>query len=149
MGRHHNPTVSEMFDQMKLERIEKVITDSQRQETEIAIRHIPIYDHQAARNRQRERDREHTIGTARLAEIARLEARDEYEARKQASTPTPASDATPVVSDGPSLSAGNESAGPGWTLTMPKRFQGYGKPLYDYLKTAHDLDYVVGLIEQS
>jgi len=29
------------------------------------------------------------------------------------------------------------SAGPGWRLTEPKRYQGYGKPLYDLLKAAN------------
>lgn len=28
-------------------------------------------------------------------------------------------------------------SGPGWTLNKPKRYQGYGKPLYDVLKAAH------------
>ena len=84
LGRYHQLTASEVFEQMERERMEKTIADAANRETVIEFTPPPFYDHQAAINRQRESDRKHAIETARLAEIARLEARDEYEARKQA-----------------------------------------------------------------
>lgn len=89
MGRYHQPTASEMFEQMERERIEKAMAPPERSGTVVEFTRPSFSDHQAAINRQRERDREHAIETARLAEIARLEARDEYEARKQVA-PAPA-----------------------------------------------------------
>lgn len=137
LGLYHQPTAKEMFEQMELERLEKAIADDAHRERVIEFTPPPFFDHHAAISRQREDDREHAIETARLAEIARLEARDEYEARKQATSPTPAPNTTPVGSDGATAGVGNERVVPSWSLTVPKRFQGYSKPLYDHLKAAH------------
>lgn len=49
---------------------------------EIEVPVMPLYDPMEADRRQRARKREEDIETARLAEIARLQARDEYEAAK-------------------------------------------------------------------
>ncbi len=133
LGRYHQPTASEMFEQMERERIEKAMAPPERSETVIEFTPPPFYDHQAAINRQRESDRKHAIETARLAEIARLEARDEYEARKQTAMPNSATNAAPVGSDDATVGEGNGRVGPSWPLTMPMRFQGYSKPLYDHL----------------
>lgn len=89
LGLYHQPTAKEMFEQMELERLEKAIADDAHRERVIEFTPPPFFDHHAAINRQREDDREHAIETARLAEIARLEARDEYEARKQAAPVVP------------------------------------------------------------
>jgi hypothetical protein len=97
----------------------------------------PIYDYQAGENRRLDREREHRLETARLEEITRQEVREEYEARKQTTSPTPATNATPVVSANATIGEGNGRVVPSWSLNMPKRFQGYGKPLYDHLKAAH------------
>lgn len=137
MGRYHQPTASEMFEQMERERIEKANEDAERRLNTIEVPRIHFYDHRADEDRRLERERKHKLETARLEEITRQEVRDEYEARKQAASPTPASNVTPVVSKGAPVGAENENNGPGWTLTTPKRFQGYGKPLFDYLKGAH------------
>jgi hypothetical protein len=106
---------------------------------EIEVPLMPLYDPMKADRRYRARKREEDIETARLSEIARLQARDEYEAKKQAQSPppTPASTAPPIAFDGSTLGADIECVVPCWTLTMPKRFPGYSKPLYDYLKAAH------------
>jgi len=92
MQRHINPSARDIFEKMEREGIEKALADAKGRETVIEFTPPPFYDHQAAINRQRERDREHAIETARLEEIARQEVRDEYAARKQAA-PSPA---TPV-----------------------------------------------------
>lgn len=89
LQRHINPSAHDIFEKVEREGIEKALTNAERRETVIEFTPPPFYDHQATINRQRERDREHAIETARLAEIARLEARDEYAARKQAA-PSPA-----------------------------------------------------------
>ena len=89
LQRHINPSARDIFDKVERERLEKAIADAERHKTEIVFTPPPFYDHQAAINRQRERDREHAIETARLEEIARQEVRDEYAARKQAA-PSPA-----------------------------------------------------------
>lgn len=137
LGLYHQPTAKEMFEQMELERLEKAIADDAHRERVIEFTPSPFFDHHAAINRQREDDREHAIETARLAEVARLEARDEYEARKQATSPTPATNTTLVGSDGATADFGNERVVLSWSLNIPKRFQGYSKPLYDHLKAAH------------
>jgi hypothetical protein len=49
---------------------------------EIEVPMMPLYDPMEADRRHRARKREEDIETARLAEIARLQARDEYEAAK-------------------------------------------------------------------
>lgn len=89
LQRHINPSARDIFDKVDRERLEKAIADEEKHKTEIVFTPPPFYDHQAAINRQRERDREHAIETARLEEIARQEVRDEYAARKQAA-PSPA-----------------------------------------------------------
>lgn len=89
MGRFQEPTVGEMFALREKELLEKAMAPPEPSERVIEFTPPLIYDHQAAINRQCESDRKHAIETARLAEIARLEARDEYEARKQAA-PSPA-----------------------------------------------------------
>lgn len=78
-----NPTARDIVEKLEREGIERSIADANRRKTEIEIPHIPMFDHQAADNRRRERDRRETIETARLAELARLKARDEYEANKK------------------------------------------------------------------
>ena len=76
LGLYHHPTSREMFEQIERERLEKSLVEMERHERIIEFTPPPFYDHQAAINRQRESDREHAIETARLAEIARLEARE-------------------------------------------------------------------------
>lgn len=49
-------------------------------------------------------------------------------------TPTLLPSIVAVITPEPVKATG---AGPGWHLTEPKRYQGYGKPLYDLLKAAH------------
>ena len=84
--RQSNPTASEIYEQMNQKAIDDAKLRGERPLTEIIF--TPPYDFQRAesdrRDRQRERDREHDIETARLAEIARLQVRDEHEASKQA-----------------------------------------------------------------
>jgi hypothetical protein len=89
LGSYHHPTAKDMFEQIERERLEKANEEEERRLNTIEVPRVHFYDHQATINRQRESDREHAIETARLAEIARLEARDEYEARKQ-TAPDPA-----------------------------------------------------------
>jgi hypothetical protein len=45
--------------------------------------------------------------------------------------------ATPVVLEDTTHGEGIRRIEPSWTLTKPHRFQGYSKPLYDYLNAAH------------
>ena len=104
--RQFNPTASEIFEQMDQKAIDDAKLRGERPLTEIIF--TPPYDFQRAesdrRDRQRERDREHDIETARLAEIARLQVRDEHEASKQAAVgagaaldaPTPEANGTPI-----------------------------------------------------
>lgn len=54
---------------------------------EIEVPLMPLYDPMEADRRHRARKREEDIETARLAEIARLQARDEYEAAKLKDAP--------------------------------------------------------------
>lgn len=103
---------------------------------------IPVFDYQAVVDRHREHERRETIETARLAEFARLRARDEYEASKQSAlrTATPAPVLALVASGGNLLRATNEGAPliqPEWKLREPKRYQGYARALFLVLKAAH------------
>ncbi len=105
--RQFNPTVSEIFEQMDQKAIDDAKLRGERPLAEIIF--TPLLDFQGAepdhRDRERERDREYHIETARLAEIARLQVRDEHEASKQAAVvagaaldaPTPEVNGTPIV----------------------------------------------------
>lgn len=98
---------SEIYEQIIQKAIDDAKLRGERPLTEIIF--TPPYDFQRAesdrRDRQRARDREHDIETARLAEIARLQVRDEHEASKQATVvagaaldaPTPEVNGTPIV----------------------------------------------------
>jgi hypothetical protein len=90
MGRYHQPTAIETFQQMERERMESAFTNAANREPIIEFTPLPFFDHQDAINRQRENNRKHDIETARLEEIARQEVREEYEARKQAAPAAPA-----------------------------------------------------------
>lgn len=137
MGRFNEPTVGEMFALREKELLEKAMAPPEPSERIFEFTPAPFYDHQAAIDRQRASDRRHAIETAVLAEKAVLKVRDEHEAQKQAATPPQTADALPAASGSPTVSIKNESVAPCWILTMPKRFPGYSKPLYDYLKAAH------------
>ncbi len=112
------PAASEMLEQVERDRIEKAIADAAHRETVIEFTPPPFFDPQAAINRQLKKYRKHTIQTARLSEIARLEARDEYEARKQAASPTPATDGTPAGTEpAPGMEAPTSETGKSNTVT--------------------------------
>ena len=98
-----NPTASEIFEQMNQKAIDDAKLRGERPLTEIIF--TPPYDFQRAesdrRDRQRQRDREHDIETARLAEIARLQVRDDHEASKQAAVVAGAALDAPVTNTKP------------------------------------------------
>jgi hypothetical protein len=137
IGRFHEPTVGEMLALREKELLEKAMAPPEPQERIIEFTPPTFYDHQAAIDRQRASDRRHAIETAVLAEKAVLKVRDEHEAQKQAATPPHTADTLPAASGSPTVSVKSEAVEPSWPLTMPKRFPGYSKPLYDYLKAAH------------
>ncbi len=78
-----------------------------------------------------ESEMEATAEAARAAHEAWLTAMVRQLLRP-ASIKEPATSA-PVVADGPALL----TTAPAWSLKRPKRFQGYGKPLYDLLRSVH------------
>lgn len=135
---------------------------AQREETK-----LPVFDYQSMVDRHREHERREAIETARLVEFARLRARDEYEAsNRTGATPRPAPllklveshgieadktaqakpmDLTPTPAPAPAIGeppappvvAASASDGASWAVVKPQRLQGYGRPLYDFLKAAH------------
>ena len=71
------------------------------------------------------------LENAMSALSSREAAIEALQAHGSAQTATPAS--VVAAGDGPT----SMTTEPAWRLTKPKRFQGYRKPLYDLLKTAH------------
>lgn len=101
LGRYHQPTTGEMFEQMERERTEKAMTPPERSETVLEFTPPPFFDHQAAEKRRLDREREHRLETERQAVFVRLEAEQEFAARKQASIPAAAAPAAKPVQRSP------------------------------------------------
>jgi hypothetical protein len=96
LGHKINPSLSHMMDQTERLGIEKVMLDSKARDTEIEFTPPRIYDFRADEERRQAREREHTVETARLAEIARLEVQDAHEAKKRAYISAPAEKLEPA-----------------------------------------------------
>lgn len=75
-------TVAKQFleSESAVEQVRRALGHTEPREIEVPL--MPLYDPMEADRRNRARKREEDIETARLAEIARLQARDEYEAAK-------------------------------------------------------------------